>query len=130
MKDGQPAQVGAGTFSESKRDFQDALTFRLGGQYKATDKLALRLGAAYDMTAVKDGFVTPETPDGNRIIGTAGLGYDITDNFGVDASFMFQAIRKRSQSEQDLIDNGTTDRPAGTYRTNIAIPGIGLRYNF
>ncbi|GAA4352347.1 outer membrane protein transport protein [Hymenobacter saemangeumensis] len=129
-KDGQPAQVGRGTFSESKREFQDAFTFRVGGQYKATDKLALRLGGAYDMTAVKDGFVTPETPDGNRIIGTAGIGYDITENFGVDASFMFQAIQKRSQSEQDLVNNGTTDRPAGTYRTNISIPGIGLRYNF
>jgi len=129
-KDGQPAQVGNGTFSESKRSYQDALTFRLGGQYKATDKLALRLGTAFDFSPVKDGYVTPETPDGDRIVGTAGVGYNITKNFGVDASFMFQAILKRTQTEADLLDNGTTDRVAGTYRTNISIPGIGLRYNF
>ena len=129
-KDGQPAQVGTGTFSESKRSYQDALTFRLGGQYKVTDKLALRLGTAFDFSPVKDGYVTPETPDGDRIIGTAGVGYNITENFGVDASFMFQAILKRTQTEADLLNNGTTDRVAGTYRTNISIPGIGLRYNF
>ena len=129
-KDGQPAQVGTGTFSESKRSYQDALTFRLGGQYKVTDKLALRVGGAYDVTPVKDGYVTPETPDNNRVIGTAGVGYNITENFGLDASFMFQAILKRTQTEADLLNNGTTDRVAGTYRTNISIPGIGLRYNF
>ena len=129
-KDGVPAQVGTGTFSESKRSYQDALTFRVGGQYKVSDKLALRLGGAYDTSPVKDGYVTPETPDNDRLIGTAGVGYNITENFGVDASFMFQAILKRTQTEADLLNNGTTDRVAGTYRTNISIPGIGLRYNF
>ena len=129
-KDGEPAQVGTGTFSESKRSYQDALTFRVGGQYKVSDKLALRLGGAYDTSPVKDGYVTPETPDNDRLIGTAGVGYNITENFGVDASFMFQAILKRTQTEADLLNNGTTDRVAGTYRTNISIPGIGLRYNF
>ena len=129
-KDGQPAQVGANTFTESKRSYEDALTFRLGGQYKVTDKLALRLGGAYDQSPVKDGYVTPETPDNNRVIGTAGVGYNVTENFGLDASFMFQAILKRTQTEADLLNNGTTDRVAGTYRTNISIPGIGLRYNF
>ena len=43
---------------------------------------------------------------------------------------MFQAIMKRTQTEAQLLDNGTTDRVPGTYRTNISIPGIGVRYNF
>lgn len=129
-KDGAPAQVGTDTYSESKRSYQDGLTFRLGGQYEVTDKLAVRLGTAYDMTPVKDGYLTPETPDSDRLIGSAGIGYNLTENFGVDASFMFQAVLKRTQTEGDLLDNGTTDRVPGTYRTNISIPGIGLRYNF
>ena len=129
-KDGSPAQVGTATFSESKRDYEDAFCFRLGGQYMATDKLALRLGGAYDLTPVKDGYLTAETPDNDRIIGTAGLGYNVSENFGVDASFMFQAILKRTQTQAELLQTGTADRIAGTYRTNIAIPGIGVRYNF
>jgi len=122
--------VGGSSTSTSKRDYQDALAFRLGGQYKVSDKLAVRLGTSYDMAAVKDGFVTPETPDADRIIGTAGLSYQVTDNFGVDASFLYEAFQKRTQTQQDLLNNGTTDRVAGTYRSSIYIPGIGVHYKF
>jgi long-chain fatty acid transport protein len=37
---------------------------------------------------------------------------------------------KRTQTQQELLNNGTTDRIAGTYKTNIVIPGIGLNYSF
>jgi len=118
------------TSSSSKRYYQDALTFRLGGQYQVSDKLTVRAGTAYDFSAVKDGYVGPETPDADRVQATAGLSYQVTDHLGVDASFLFEAFQKRTQTQQDLINNGTTDRVAGTYRTNIYIPGIGLHYKF
>ena len=118
------------TSSTSKRYYQDALAFRLGGQYKVDDKLTVRLGTSYDFSAVKDGYVGPETPDADRIIGTAGLSYQATEHFGVDASFLFEAFRQRTQTQAQLQDNGTTDRVAGTYRTDIFIPGIGLHYKF
>ena len=92
-KDGAPAQVGTGTFSESKRSYEDALTFRLGGEYRMNDKLALRIGGAYDMTPVKDGYVTPETPDSDRIIATAGIGYNVTKNFGIECGGVGKAYR-------------------------------------
>ncbi len=122
--------VGGNSFSSSKRYYQDALAFRLGGQYKATDQLILRLGAAYDFAAVKDGYVTPETPDADRVIGTAGVTYNATPHLGIDASFQFERFAKRTQTQSDLLNNGTTDRVAGTYRTDIFIPGIGVRYSF
>ena len=122
--------VGGSNFSTSKRFYQDALAFRLGGQYKVDDKLTVRLGTSYDFSAVKDGYVGPETPDADRIIGTAGLSYQATEHFGVDASFLFEAFRQRTQTQAQLQDNGTTDRVAGTYRTDIFIPGIGLHYKF
>lgn len=117
-------------FSSSKRSYQDALAFRLGGQYKVSDKLTVRAGGAYDFTAVKDGFITPETPDADRIGISTGLSYQVSNNFGIDASFLFEALLKRTQTQQDLLDNGTTDRVAGTYRTNAYVPGIGLHYKF
>ncbi|GAC1375932.1 MAG: outer membrane protein transport protein [Hymenobacter sp.] len=125
-----PGLVGGNTFSSSKRYYQDALAFRLGGQYKLNDKLTVRAGTAYDFTAVKDGYVGPETPDADRVVGTAGLSYQFTEGFGVDASFLFEGFLKRTQTQQQLLDNGTTDRVAGTYRTNIYVPGIGLHYKF
>jgi len=122
--------VGGSNFSTSKRFYQDALAFRVGGQYKVDDKLTVRLGTSYDFSAVKDGYVGPETPDADRILGTAGLSYQVTKSLGVDASFLFEAFKQRSQSQQDLLDNGTTDRVAGTYRTNVYVPGIGVHYKF
>lgn len=128
--DANTGLVGGNSFSSSKRFYQDALTFRLGGQYQVSDKLTVRAGTAYDMSAVKDGYVGPETPEADRVQATAGLSYQVTDHLGVDASFLFEAFQKRTQSQQELINNGTTDRVAGTYRTNIYVPGIGLHYKF
>lgn len=122
-------QVNGNTFSESKRYYEDALTFRVGGQYKLTSGLTVRAGGSYDMTPVKDGYVTPETPDNDRISGTLGASYSF-GKFGVDVSSQFVSIQKRTQTTQDLLNNGTTDRIAGTYKTNIVIPGVGLNYNF
>jgi long-chain fatty acid transport protein len=122
-------QVNGNTFSESKRFYEDALTFRVGGQYKLTSGLTVRAGGSYDMTPVKDGYVTPETPDNDRISGTLGASYSF-GKFGVDLSSQFVSIQKRTQTQQDLLNNGTTDRIAGTYKTNIVIPGLGLNYNF
>lgn len=122
--------VGGKATSTSKRYYQDALAFRLGGQYKATEQLTLRLGTAYDFAAVKDGYVSPETPDADRLIGTAGVTYQPTPHLGIDASFQFERFMKRTQTQADLLNNGTTDRVAGTYRTDIFIPGIGVRYSF
>ena len=116
--------------STSKRQYQDALAFRLGGQYKVTDKFALRAGGFYDFSAVRDGFVTPETPDADRIGVTAGFTYAVTERFGIDGSFLFEDFMKRSQTQDDLISNGTTDRVAGTYKTTIYVPGVQLYLKF
>ncbi|WP_223652036.1 OmpP1/FadL family transporter [Hymenobacter psoromatis] len=122
--------LGGAASSSSKRQYQDALAFHLGGQYKVTDKFALRAGTFYDFSCVRDGFVTPETPDADRIGVTAGFTYAITDRFGIDGSFLFEDFMQRSQSQDDLISNGTTDRVAGTYKTTIAVPGVQLYVKF
>lgn len=121
--------VGPSNRSESKRFYEDALTFRVGGQYKLTSGLTVRAGGSYDMTPVKDGYITPETPDNDRVSGTLGASYAF-GKFGLDLSAQFVSIQKRTQTQQDLLNNGTTDRIAGTYKTNIVVPGLGLNYNF
>lgn len=127
---GTTGVINGATTSSSKRNYQDALTFRVGSQYVLNDKLTLRVGGAYDMTAVKTGFVTPETPDADRVILTTGLSYNVSENFGLDASYQFNNILQRTQSQNDLINNGTTDRIAGTYKTTAHIPGLGFHYKF
>jgi len=122
--------LGGNAASSSKRQYEDALAFRLGGQYKFGENFTLRAGTFYDMACVRDGFVTPETPDAARIGVTAGFSYEFAKRFGLDASFLFEDFMKRSQSQDDLISNGTADRVAGTYKTTIAVPGVQLYVKF
>jgi long-chain fatty acid transport protein len=121
--------VGGATFSESIRDYKNSFTFRVGGQYQLTDGLFVRAGGVYDMSPVKDGYVTPETPDNDRIGGTIGATYQF-GKFGIDASLQYQSVMKRTQTQQELVSQGVADRVAGTYKTDIVIPGIGLTYAF
>ncbi|MCB2378690.1 outer membrane protein transport protein [Hymenobacter sp. BT635] len=123
-------QVGGVTSSSSRREYEDAFTFRLGGQYQLTDAFTVRAGGSYDLSPVKDGFVTPETPDANRLGLTAGISYKVNDRFGVDVSTQFIDLQERTQTQDELTAAGTVDRVAGTYKTRIVIPGIGFNYTF
>jgi long-chain fatty acid transport protein len=123
--------INGSTTSSSRREYQDALTLRVGGQYKLDDKLTVRLGGSFDESPVKDGFVTPETPDNDRVGVTGGVSYQVSEHFGIDVSAQFVSVKKRTQTYEELQNNGTAnDRVAGTYKTNIVIPGFGLNYTF
>ena len=108
--------------TKAPRKYENTFAFRLGAQYIVVSDLALRLGIAYGISPVQDGYVTPETPDANRVIYTAGLGYTIKKKFGVNASFYFSSFKR----EDTNIETGLS----GTYKTNVCIPGIALFYKF
>ena len=129
--------VGGSMESVSPRNYEDAWVFRLGGEYMATDALAVRAGIYYDQTPVQPGYMTPETPDANRLGLTAGLGYNVNERFTVDLSFLFIHGMEREQTINDAEKAGTLDQEAGTqdvlpgtYKLNAFIPGISLSYNF
>lgn len=108
--------------TKSARMYENSFAFRLGGQYKILDQLSARLGIAYGLTPVKDGYQTPETPDANRINYTAGIGYNLGKGFGADASFLFTTLKREGTNLETNL--------SGTYKTNVVIPGLSLHYNF
>lgn len=114
---------GAVSDTRSPRMYKNAMSFRLGAQYKVSDKFTARLGVGYAMTPVQDDYVSPETPDGNRLAYTAGLGYNFTESFGVNASFQFIAYERKESTNVET-------NLAGTYKNMILIPGLSLHYNF
>ena len=106
----------------SERNYKNNFAFRFGFQYKKDDKTFYRFGAGYVLSPVPDGYVTPETPDANRVNLTCGYGYNISKKFCLDASLTFaQPGRKDKNIETQL---------EGTYRTIVFIPGISLLYSF
>jgi long-chain fatty acid transport protein len=109
------------------RNFQNSTVIHLGLEYMITDKLAGRAGFYYDETPVLSGFMTPETPDSPAKGYTAGLGYDVSDKFALDVSFLFL---DKAERKNEVPVGVNTNGLSGTYKTNALIPGIGVRYRW
>ena len=106
--------------TKSAREYENAFAFRMGAQYDITAALQLRLGVAYAMSPVQDGYITPETPDANRINYTAGLGYRLNDKFQFDLSFLYTQIERTDTN----LETGLS----GTFNTRVFAPGFSVSY--
>ena len=109
--------------TKSPRSYSNTFAFRLGGQYKITEAFTARIGGGYALTPVKEGYVTPETPDANRVYGTLGLGYTIKQKFSVNASLYYASFKRENTTN-------TETNLSGTYKTTVIAPGIALSYKF
>ena len=107
--------------TKSARNYKNTFAFRAGAQYKIDTRFAARLGLAYGITPVQNGYVTPETPDANRVNYTAGFSYQ-TKHLFIDASFLFTHLKRT--------DTNLETNLSGTFKTNVIAPGISVGYKF
>lgn len=105
------------------RNYKDGYSFKLGLQQQLSPKLSLAAGLGYVETPVQDGFVSPEAPDNNRYVFAAGLSYQMGTHFELNASFLFEDIRKR-------YDENLETKLAGRYKTYVYTPGLSLSYKW
>jgi long-chain fatty acid transport protein len=116
--------VGGSPISEATRNYENTFIYRIGAEYMVADGLALRGGAYLDKTPVQEGYLTPETPDADSRGLSAGIGYTVSDNISIDASFLY--INKKERTDASNLSGGI----AGTYKSVAYIPGIGLNFKF
>lgn len=109
--------------SHSARLYHNSFIFRVGGQFEVKPKWSLRAGAYYDMSPVDAGYLTPETPDADKIGITLGASYRLTKKFHVDASLLYIEGMKRTDTN---LETGFS----GTYKSKAVIPGLSLEYVF
>lgn len=108
--------------SENPREYSNKLIVRLGGQYKASENLYLRLGGYYDPSPANPEYFTPETPSVDNLGITAGLSYLFMPGLSVDLSFLFiHGIEKEAEYSPENF--------AGNYKSRAFIPGLGISYN-
>lgn len=119
------APVLGATETVSERQYENSSTFRLGAEYMATKSLALRAGVYYDQTAVKDGYITPETPDANTLGYTLGLGYTIGDKFTLDVHYLLV-----DKAERENVAAPKSGGINGTFEAGANVFGFGLSYKF
>jgi long-chain fatty acid transport protein len=105
----------------SARVYKNCSAGRLGLQYLLNEKLPLRVGFAYTQTPVPNGYVTPETPDADRIHISGGFGYQASKKLTIDASFLWIHLLKRSQQNIETNLNGS-------YETYVYVFGIGASW--
>jgi len=108
------------TDTRSARDYKSIFAFRGGVSYDVIKSLTLRLGGGFGFTPVQDGYLTPETPDANRIYGTFGISYKIGEHFCIDASLYYTQMKRGDTNQETNL--------SGTYATKAIAPGIGLIY--
>lgn len=106
--------------ANSPRRYKNVVIIRAGAEHIVNDKLMIRAGAYYDFTPVQDGYMTPETPDMDKIGLTVGASYQIK-KFQIDASFMYIYGSERKDTN---IETGFE----GRWTSRAFIPGISFSY--
>ncbi|MCD6064251.1 MAG: fadL [Flavipsychrobacter sp.] len=107
----------------SERNYRNTIALRAGGHYTVSDRIAVMAGAAFDPSPVRDGYVSPELPDANRGILSAGLTYKAFERWTVMGALEFVSSIQRESS----FDEGGFK---GRYQTKAFAPGIGISYDF
>jgi long-chain fatty acid transport protein len=114
--------------SNNRRNYKNASTYRFGLQYEATSMFTLRAGYYFDESPVQDGFFAPETPRNDSNGYTAGLTFNVNDNFQIDASFLYLHFKEVDASYDFYFENGQAVPFSGKYKSNAFVPGLGVTY--
>jgi len=104
------------------RDYTNAMTYRLGGEYKLpflTD-LTVRTGATRDVSPQPTSTLDASLPESSRWSWSVGATYQIIHQLSVSAAFEHAWF-------DEVTTTGTTAFPA-TYDTNANIFALGLTY--
>ncbi|MBI3503168.1 MAG: outer membrane protein transport protein [Bacteroidetes bacterium] len=107
----------------SPRMYKNTFIIRGGVQYKMNGNIFLRGGIYFDKTPVQSGYLTPETPDANRLGVTAGLSWKANAHFNFDVSFLYIEGMKRT-------DTNIETQFSGTYKARAVAPGFAIEYLF
>lgn len=118
-----PAAYNAG----QKKNFKNSMIYRIGGEYKACEKMAFRLGFIYDSTPVDLMLYGPETPGANKMSFTGGLTYSPTKKMAIDLGFQYLNGAKTRGS---LPQAAPMTAFVGDYKSTALIPSLGFHFTF
>lgn len=104
------------------RLYKRAYSYRIGAQYKFNNQWDGRVGLSYNKSPIPNDLVNPDVPDADRLNPSVGLGYTVSPKFRIDASFLYEHIKRSGENRLSHI--------TGDYKFNLFLPGIGLTYQF
>ena len=105
------------------RFYDNSFAFRVGAQYKASDRIDLRAGAAFDQSPVPSNHLYPDDPDNDRFMFSLGGTVRFNEKFSVDIAYMLQNIKEHETSN---VETGFD----GSFKSLNNIFGFTLNYHF
>ncbi|EDP59195.1 outer membrane protein transport protein [Vibrio sp. AND4] len=115
-------------------NWEDNYRFAVGATYQADNKLVLRSGVAYDMSAVDDKYRTTTIPETDRLWLSVGAGYEWSKNLTLDAGFTYIFAKDASIKEpRDASDNSAAilgGAFTGEVTGNVWLIGVQANYTF
>jgi len=106
-----------------EQNWEDALSYRIGGNRPVTENWDIRLGAVYDETPQPVEAAGPLLPDSNRIGVSFGVGYR-RGPISVEFSDMVLHFEDRNTLGRNQ------DNFNGEYRTSANLVGLNIGYSF
>lgn len=113
---------------KAEKNYRNTFIYRIGAEFKTTDRLDLRVGAYFDETPIRSYLYNPETPGMNKLGLTFGFTFRPVKNLYVDGAFTYTHGFERFGSYPDPASKDKVF--AGDYKVSAFTPTLGLRYNF
>lgn len=115
--------------SKTRENWRDTNFYAIGASYQMDNQWKLRLGFAYDESAVKEADRTPRIPDSDRYWYSIGLSYAYSEKLTFDAAFTYIKAK-------DAVVNIPTSPTTGArgvyaeYDNSVKLVGLSLNYKF
>jgi long-chain fatty acid transport protein len=106
--------------------YEDVDQYRLGFEYRASQRIALQLGTLYDETPQPPEAMTPLLGDGDRTSITCGLSW-IKDNFRLDLGYEYLMMEDRSTWDAE---DGSLSGYNGHYESSANLAGASMTFTF
>ncbi|GAL05589.1 long-chain fatty acid transport protein [Photobacterium aphoticum] len=119
-----------GTDLIKEENWEDNYRFAVGATYQYTNKLALRTGVAYDMSAVSDEHRTQTIPETDRIWLSVGAGYQYSDNLNFDAGFTYIIAKDAPMTETLDVNGKPLASITGETTGSVWLLGVQANYRF
>ncbi|HBO49410.1 MAG TPA: hypothetical protein DD619_01245 [Alphaproteobacteria bacterium] len=117
-----------GYISQVKENWRDTNFYSIGTSYMLDNQWKLRLGLAYDQSAVRYAHRTPRIPDSDRIWYSFGLGYQYNDKLSFDAGYTY--IKAHSARMNSAITGNEGSHVTADYSNSVKVFAFSVNYAF
>lgn len=118
-----------GNIAQVKENWRDTNFYSIGTSYMLDNQWKLRLGLAYDQSAVRYAHRTPRIPDSDRIWYSMGLGYQYNENLSFDMGYTY--IKAHSARMNSAVTgNESPSHVSADYSNSVKVFAFSLNYAF